>query len=192
MRSINYISKIKMNKPLYFVLAIILISISCGSCKQKSERNKGGISNEVMKVTVNNKTVECYSETLKWLINDSTFIDTLVFFRNFIENDSSMRVSCILKDIDPDCEALIFNDKHIRATIEALNQIHRHFIMSYEEQHPAIILSLHVVDKETSETFEHTRYQIINNEITGINILPYIVNGFRPYDEFRKWRPVEM
>jgi hypothetical protein len=192
MRSISYISRIKMNKPLYFVLAIILISISCGSCKQKSLRNKRGTSNEVVKVTINNKSVNCYSEKLKWLINKSTFIDTIVYFRNFIENDSSMRVSCILKDLDPDCEALIFNDKHIRATIEALNRIHRYFIMSYEEQHPAIILSLYVIDKETSETVEHTRYQIINNEITGINILPYIINEFRPYDEFRKFRPVEM
>jgi len=181
-----------MKKLLYSVMAIIFISISCGSCKQKSGRNKGGTNNEVKKITINNKTVECYSEKLKWLINDSTFIDTLVFFRNFIENDSSMRVSCILKDIDPDCEALIYNDKDIRATIEELKSIHRYFIISYEEKHPAIILSLFMVNKETSEAYEHVRYQIINNEITGINILPYIVNGFRPYDEFRKWRPVEM
>jgi hypothetical protein len=181
-----------MNKPLIIILAIICFLMSCGHHQQPKELNNGGATNEVLKVIVNNKTVECYSDTLKWLINKSTFIDTLVFFRNFIENDSSMRISCILKDIHPDCEALIFNDKHIRATIEALSQIHRYFIMSYEEQHPAIILSLYVVDKETSETFEHTRYQIINNEITGINILPYIVNGFRPYDEFRRWRPVEM
>jgi hypothetical protein len=181
-----------MNKLIIIILAIICFSISCESRQQPKELNKGGATNEVMKVTINNKTVDCYSETLKWLINKSTFIDTLVFFRNFIENDSSMRVSCILKDIDPDCEALIFNDKHIHATIEELKSIHRYFIMSYEEQHPAIILSLFMVNKETSQAYEHVRYQIINNEITGINILPYIVNGFRPYDEFKRFEPFEM
>lgn len=174
-----------MNKLLIIILAIICFSMSCGSPQQPKELNKGGATNEVIKITINNKSVDCYSETLKWRITDSTWFDTLVFFRNFIENDSSMRVSCTLNDINPACESLIYDDKNIRWICKGFMRINRYFLMSYQRQYPEIILSLYLIDTKTSEALEFRRYQIINNEITGINTLPTITDGFVPYDEFK-------
>ncbi len=60
-----------------------------------------------------NLNIKCYKEKIQWNIKEKQFKDTVVLFRNFINNDDDKRVICDDKIFDKTLEKLIWDCKYL-------------------------------------------------------------------------------
>jgi len=188
----------KKNKKMKVVVInwyfLIYIGLTISFCtnfniKQKvSEKRTNYLSYDTV---VNLNIKEYYPYTVLWKNSDSIFNDTVIFFRNYIKKDSSIRIAY---NQDCHCEqydSLIFekdNKENIIKRSNILKRINKfQFIFCEKNSNNDVIVHLYITDNISLKTYEDARYLIRKNKIISINIFPFIDDSlFIPYNEFNR------
>ena len=130
---------------------------------------------------------DCYSEKIRLCIDDKNkkFKDTVLNFRNYLENNDLRRIVCYNRIIDKDIETLICESRYITQWLETLYDINYFsFIVYYTDCQNYTIVKNFWCSRETMEAVEMTRFLVKNTKIIGINIIPGLGEGFAPIEEF--------
>lgn len=113
------------------------------------------------------------------------YIDTILTFRNYIDNNDEKRIVDNDLIIDKDIDKLIWECKYIARCIQYQSKRNFFSIISYKiDNRNRIIASYFLCDRKSKEAVEMMRFQMRNKNIIGINVLPGIVEGFIPIDEY--------
>jgi hypothetical protein len=172
-----------------FLIYIVLTFSFCSNFNNKqkvSEKRTNYLSYDTV-VNINIK--EYYPDTVLWKNFYGIFNDTVIFFRNYIVKDNSIRIAY---NQDCNCEqygSLIFEKGNIENIIKISNILKRmnkfQFIYCEKNSNNDVIVHLCITDNLSLKTFENTRYLIRKNKIILINLFPSISDSlFIPYDEF--------
>jgi len=129
--------------------------------------------------------LNCYQEKIKWNTFDRNFKDSILLFRNYIENKKDKRVICNSISYKKDIENLIWNSKYISILIQYMGKMNNFAFISYNQVNKdEFIVSFYLCNNESKETCEMRRFKIRENMIIGINVFPNIVKDFIPIDEY--------
>lgn len=132
-----------------------------------------------------NNNFKCYKERIQWNIKENQFKDTVVLFRNYINNCDDKRVICDDIFFDKTLEKLIWDCKYLETYIKYQNKLNKYSFISYRKDKAGkSIVSFYLCDVKTKESTEMCRLKIDEYRIVGINILPCCFDGYTPIEEF--------
>lgn len=156
---------------LKYIIYLILIICASSICFAQTSLYKSQINSYNDKIRLNTKGKE--------------FKDTLVVFRNYIEDTDDKRIICSDLTIDSDIYRLIWECKYIKTYLKYQYKMNKFSIVSCKlDNQNNMIASYYLCDRKTKETVEIQRLKISNKKIIGINILPNIYDGFVQIHEF--------
>jgi hypothetical protein len=127
----------------------------------------------------------CYPETIRWNTKEQVFKDTLVRFRNAIENQKDRRVLCSDAPRDPDIEQALWKSPYVTQYYKYQVRLGKFSFLSYHDDPQGyVVASLYLCDWYSKEAVESIRFKLENKKITGINTLPCCQNTFVSIEEF--------
>jgi len=136
---------------------------------------------------INKTNLDCYSENILLNIDEKTFVDTILSFRNYEKETVDKRIICNDFLVDTCIEEIIWNNKHIKVYLDYQQRLNKFSIVSFKIQDKTdTIASFYISDKDSKKTVEMVRFKIGNRKIVGKNIFPCCHDGFVPIDEFEK------
>jgi hypothetical protein len=155
-----------MNRFLLYLVLIVICD------------NTIGFSQSTIKSPENN----CYRERIILNIRGIKFIDTTLLFRNY-QNEDKRVVCCSINDKVLD--AHIWESKYNSVYLQYQKRLNKFSILVYELSNKLdTIARYYWSDRKTLKAIETTRFKIKNKQISEINILPNVFDGFIPIKEF--------
>lgn len=128
---------------------------------------------------------QCYSEHIKWNIKEKSFKDTVIQFRNYIDNLNDKRIICYDQIQNKVIEKIIWECPYIETYLKYQKKLKKFSFIFYRmDRQKQMIASFYLCDWVTKEAIEMGRFKIEKNQIVGINILPCCQDVFVPIDEF--------
>jgi len=134
---------------------------------------------------INVQDDQCYSEHIKLNIKEKTFKDTVIQFRNYVENIYDKRIICHDQIQKTEIEKVIWECPYIETYLKFQMKLNKFSFIFYRiDRQKQIIASFYLCDCKTKEAIEMERFKIKKNKIIGINILPCCQDLFVPIEEF--------
>ncbi len=139
----------------------------------------------IAQTIVDKQKIHCYNEKIRFNIKERIYRDTVVSFRNYRNNNTDKRIICNNDIVDINIDKLIWECEYISIFLKYQKRHNHISIVSYnriDKRH--FIASFYLCDKNSKETNEMVRFKIEDYKIIGINVIPSLVGGFVPIDEF--------
>lgn len=127
-----------------------------------------------------------YFEKIKLQKYGKNYKDTVVLFRNYIKGADDKRIMCRKQFRDYKLEKLMWNCKYLSSTLHYRQKDELSILNFKQYKDKVTIVTYYLCYRKSRKTLEMMRFEVVNYKITGINVLPHIVNGFIPIEEFNR------